>query len=77
MIWFNEEKGHGFISTEDGERLYVAAPSFVESPPEGRCGGLPVEFEVIGTDGDREATQCAVVEDDVPRRARIRYSMRR
>ena len=24
MVWFNEEKGHGYISTETGERLYVS-----------------------------------------------------
>ena len=28
MLWFNEEKDHGYISTEAGERLYVAGTGF-------------------------------------------------
>ncbi|MDX6468471.1 MAG: hypothetical protein QOF75_274, partial [Gaiellaceae bacterium] len=24
MLWFNGEKGHGFIQTEDDERLFVS-----------------------------------------------------
>ena len=30
MVWFNEEKGHGYISTETGERLYVSEQGFVD-----------------------------------------------
>src|SRR4051794_29720538 len=39
MIWFNADKGYGYIRTEDDERLYVAASGFVEDePPTARCG---------------------------------------
>ena len=25
MLWFNEEKGYGFIQSEDDERVYLGA----------------------------------------------------
>ena len=28
MLWFNVDKGYGFIQTQDDERLYVAASGF-------------------------------------------------
>lgn len=28
MLWFNEEKEHGFILTDEGERLYVHRDGF-------------------------------------------------
>ena len=34
MLWFNNEKGHGFIETATGERLRVEAPDFRNGPPE-------------------------------------------
>ena len=47
MAWFNEEKGHGYITTEAGERIYVSQDGFAEgNAPKGRCAGLPVEFEL-------------------------------
>ena len=74
MLWFNEEKGHGYIATEAGERLYVDAAGFAQSHPVGPCAGLVVEFEVReGPDG-RFATGTTPVEQVVPRRARRRRS---
>ena len=35
MIWFNVDKGHGFIRTEEEERLYVAKDGFM--PGEAPC----------------------------------------
>jgi cold shock CspA family protein len=73
MIWFNEEKDHGFISTEEGERLYVAGPSFQDGlRPQGRCGGLLVEFNVTESNGDREAAGAVLVDEISPPRARRR-----
>ncbi|MEX2646829.1 MAG: cold shock domain-containing protein [Gaiellaceae bacterium] len=73
MLWFNEEKGHGFIRTEDGERLYVHRTGFVGSrAPVGRCAGLAVIFE---REEDREgsrAVDASLVELVEPRRARLR-----
>ena len=32
LIWFNPEKGHGYIRTEDGERLLVKEDGFAPGP---------------------------------------------
>ena len=77
MIWFNEEKDHGFISTEQGERLLVNGDAFVPGErPVGRCAGLVVEFDVSGAGGDRQAANCSFVTDEVAHRPRIRSSTR-
>jgi len=74
MCWFNEEKGHGYISTEAGERLYVSQQGFVGgNAPKGRCAGLPVEFEVATTGESREAVGSVLVQEATPPRARRRY----
>jgi cold shock CspA family protein len=45
MLWFNVEKGYGFIQTEDGERLYVARDGFLpKHEPKPRCKGREVSF---------------------------------
>jgi len=78
MLWFNEEKDHGYISTEAGERLYVPGTGFAGGRrPKGRCAGLVVEFEVSANGGTREAGECALVEEEAPQRARRRHSSRR
>ena len=75
MRWFNEEKDHGGISTEQGERLYVAGASFIGGErPKGRCAGLPVEFVIVRGDSCREAEECALVVEEEPARARRRRS---
>ena len=74
MLWFNNEKGHGFIATDEGERLYVDADGFADAPPEGSCAGLEVEFDVVeGPDG-RHALATRPVPIVAPRRARRRHS---
>jgi cold shock CspA family protein len=71
MVWFNEEKGHGYISTETGERLYVSQQGFAGgNAPKGRCAGLPVEFEIATNMEGREAVGSVLVVDPAPRRAR-------
>ena len=73
MIWFNEERDEGYISTEEGERLFIAGPAFTNGGrPEGRCGGRLVEFDVVDLGGGREAAGCALVEEENTRRARRR-----
>jgi hypothetical protein len=76
MIWFNSEKGAGFISTEEGERLAVLEEGFPGGPPEGKCGGLLVDFQVTEVDGERRAENVVLVEADAPRRARRRSGHR-
>jgi cold shock CspA family protein len=71
MIWFNEEKDHGYIATREGERLYIDGSGFAGGQRlKGRCNGIEVEFEVAERDGERMATGCVLVEEVAPRRAR-------
>ena len=73
LLWFNEEKDHGYITTEEGERLYVAGASFEGGRrPEGRVAGLVVEFDVNVQNGSREAAGCVLVDEVAPPRARRR-----
>ena len=74
MLWFNEVKNHGFISTEEGERLYVNRQGFAGKAPVGRCAGLAVTFEIGEADGQRAAVDVTPVPDTVQRRARSRRS---
>ena len=74
MLWFNNEKGHGFIETDTGERLRVDGSDFRNGPPEGRVAGMSVTFQVAG-DGEAARARDVVFPDDAaPRRARIRRS---
>jgi cold shock CspA family protein len=74
MKWFNEEKDHGYIETEEGERLYIPGTGFAGGKRlKGRCAGIQVEFEVIGVGDSRQASGCALVEEAVPYRPRRRY----
>ncbi len=77
MLWFNSDKDHGFISTEEGERLYVHGNAFVGGMrPQGRCAGLDVSFEVAEDGEGRQAAECTIVEQASPRRARLRHGGR-
>jgi cold shock CspA family protein len=74
MIWFNEVKDHGFISTEAEERLYVRGSDFAGGVrPKGRCAGLAVAFVVTDDDGARKAEEVVLVQEISPRRARLRH----
>jgi cold shock CspA family protein len=74
MKWFNEDKDHGYIETEEGERLYIPGTGFAGGERlKGRCAGLDVEFRVVSVDGSRQAQECALVEEAVPHRARRRH----
>jgi hypothetical protein len=77
MLWFDEAKDHGFILTEDGERLYVDRDGFVDrAAPVGRCARLPVELSVEERDGERIAVGVFLVAEEPRRRARRRSSRR-
>jgi cold shock CspA family protein len=74
MKWFNEEKDHGYIETEEGERLYIPGAGFAGGKRlKGRCAGIQVEFEVIGVGDTRQASECALVETATPYRPRRRH----
>jgi cold shock CspA family protein len=73
LIWFNPEKHHGFIRTEDGERLLVEETGFEPGHLLGdRCAGTALTFERIERDGEPCAVGVARVEHVEPRRARLR-----
>jgi cold shock CspA family protein len=77
MLWFNEVKDHGFIATEDGERLYVDGDGFAAGEkPVGRCAGKAVSFEVEEDDGERRAVGARLVTLIDPPRARRRHGNR-
>jgi cold shock CspA family protein len=77
MLWFNEEKDYGFISTEEGERLYVHGTGFARGVrPKGRCAGLEVTFQVILDEGIRKADGSVLVPVSAPRRARRHHGAR-
>ena len=73
MIWFNEKKDLGFILTDEGERLSVLGPAFADGKrPEGRCAQAIVDFVINETGEERQAQNVVLVEEDAPRRARLR-----
>jgi cold shock CspA family protein len=74
MLWFNLEKGHGFIRTEQGERLYVARSGFLAGhQPAPRCKGREVSFERQVAEGDTRAVDVSFVDARDSRRARLRH----
>jgi CspA family cold shock protein len=77
MLWFNPTKDFGFISTDEGERLYVHGTGFSGGGrPEGRCAGRVVSFRVEEEDSTRQATEVVFVPEVSPRRARMRHGSR-
>jgi cold shock CspA family protein len=75
MLWFNEEKDHGYIETDEGERLYVHGSGFEGGVRlKGPCAGTIVEFTIEDEADSRRAERVRVVQDVAPRRARRRGS---
>jgi hypothetical protein len=73
MLWFNEKKDLGLILTDEGERLSVLGPAFSGGTrPQGRCAEAIVAFVIDESDGERQAKNVVLVEEDAPRRARMR-----
>jgi hypothetical protein len=74
LIWFTPAKHHGFIRTEDGERLLVEEGGFAPGHLVGdRCGGTPVSFQRIGEGTTAKAVEVCIVTAEPPRRARLRH----
>lgn len=74
MLWFNPAKRHGFIQTDDGERLRVDHDGFAPGHVlEDRCRGTRVTFDRVADSVDEaRARNVAVVPLVVARRARFR-----
>jgi cold shock CspA family protein len=79
LLFFNQERGDGFIRTAEGERLFVERASFLPGEvPEGRCAGTAVEFTRRGTDGEHlfAAFRVSRIPDSPSGRARRRSPSR-
>jgi cold shock CspA family protein len=75
MLWFNVDKGYGFIRTEDDERLYVEHGGFLPGHhPQPRCKGRPVTFDRETGNDDPYAANVSFLVREEPRRARLRTS---
>lgn len=74
MLWFNPAKQHGFIRTDEGERLRVDQDGFAAGEPLGdRCRGTRVSFERAADDlAEARAVSVAVLPLFAARRARSR-----
>jgi cold shock CspA family protein len=74
MIWFNPAKRHGFIQTDEGERLRVDESGFEAGHVLGdRCRGTRVRFDRISLEDDEaRAVNVTVVPLMAARRARSR-----
>jgi cold shock CspA family protein len=71
MLWFNEKKDHGFIRTDEGERLQVDGSGFSPGErPEGRCVTKVVTFEINEDSGERRAQNVVFEREVAARRAR-------
>ncbi|HHN73696.1 MAG TPA: cold-shock protein [Acidobacteria bacterium] len=57
--WFNEEKGFGFISQEDGPDVFVHYSSIVGEGFRTLAEGETVDFEVVETDKGLQAQSVA------------------
>jgi cold shock CspA family protein len=78
MLWFNEVKDFGFISTEAGERLFVHGTGFERGDrPQGRCAGTAVSFQVTQNGGERRAERTVLEPEISPRRARRHHGAHR
>ena len=75
MLWFNEAKAHGFILSEEGERIYVHRDDFLPGEvPVGRCATRPVLFKILERDEQRIAVNVSMEEEQASQRARRRGS---
>lgn len=74
MLWFNPAKRHGFIHTDEGERLRVDQDGFAAGQLLGdRCRGTRVSFERAAERvEDARAVNVAVLPLVAARRARMR-----
>lgn len=76
MVWFNAAKRHGFLRTEEGERLRVDASGFAPGQLlADRCCGTRVRFERV--DGEQDEAARAVGVTLLPLMAERRARMRR
>lgn len=62
--WFNNQKGYGFITNEEGTDIFVHYSGIVsEEKFKSIAEGQNVEFDVIETDKGNQAVNVSVVEE--------------
>jgi cold shock protein len=59
--WFNEQKGFGFISSEDGSDYFVHHSSILGEGFKTLAEGAKVEFEIEQGDRGPKAVQVSVI----------------
>ena len=63
VIWFNENKGYGFIEQSDGKEVYFHYTSISnENSPKKMPIGSKVYFELLDTSTGLEASNVRVME---------------
>lgn len=61
--WFNATKGYGFISTEEGEDVFVHYSAIESEGFKTLDEGQEVEFEIVEGDKGPQATNVNKLED--------------
>ena len=75
ILWFNDVKDLGVITTDEGERVGLLGTGFAEGErPTARCAGAPVTFRIVEHDAERHADEVRFVVEIAPRRARMRHA---
>ena len=59
--WFNAEKGYGFITTDEGNDIFVHYTSIVADGYRTLEEGQPVSFEIVEGDRGQQAANVSVV----------------
>lgn len=59
--WFNEKKGFGFVSCEDGKDYFVHHSSIVGDGFKSLAEGAKVQFEIETTDKGPRAVKVSVI----------------
>ena len=59
--WFNQQKGFGFITTEDGQDVFVHFSGIVGDGFKSLDDGADVEFEVVDGPRGPQATNVSKV----------------
>ena len=73
MLWFNPVKRHGFIRTDEGERVRVDETGFVAGEQLGDgCRGTRVSFDWAPGVEEQQAVNVAALPLFAARRARSR-----
>jgi cold shock protein len=59
--WFNDQKGFGFISADDGKDYFVHFSGIVSEGYKSLPEGAKVEFEIESTDKGPRAVQVSII----------------